>query len=340
MSKRDAVAQILERIAEDKLDHPCDLDVALDAIFCTLDLEGDGEPKPVSQGVMMMRSKTETPEELAARNALYNLSNEHAIYDYQLPAFVRGFLAAHSMSASYSMAMEEAGFMPKLYARWNGIPVRVVMVSRMGDVGISKLDEQHGYFERLSIYELTDYAVTMPPDTLPVSRAREFAIKAHGTQKYGKPPKDKPYAYHLDKVDRVLIGCGYVAPLFRQCAWLHDVVEDTGTNIAEIRSTFGRRVGEIVWACSGFGVNRKARNADIKIKCGADPEACVVKSADRIANVEDAATEGLVGLSQMYVKEAADFEALVTPHINDLMKARLVAAHTAAAALAYQSAQA
>jgi hypothetical protein len=43
MSKRDEVAEILERMVADGLDGPRDLDVALDAIFCTLELDDDGE---------------------------------------------------------------------------------------------------------------------------------------------------------------------------------------------------------------------------------------------------------------------------------------------------------
>lgn len=47
MSKRDEVNNILQAIATDGLPGPRDVDVALDAIFETLDLDEVGEPKKI-----------------------------------------------------------------------------------------------------------------------------------------------------------------------------------------------------------------------------------------------------------------------------------------------------
>lgn len=90
--------------------------------------------------------------------------NRHALYDLDLPAHVRAFLAINLMNGVCTSAVEEAGYMPRLYGTWNGERVRVVMVSTMGDIGISRDDVQRGYFERCSIYDLTDYAEEMNPD--------------------------------------------------------------------------------------------------------------------------------------------------------------------------------
>ncbi len=49
MSKRDEVAAILEQVAVDDLSQPRDLDVALDAIFCTLGLDEEGERPSVKR---------------------------------------------------------------------------------------------------------------------------------------------------------------------------------------------------------------------------------------------------------------------------------------------------
>ena len=89
--------------------------------------------------------------------------NAHAIMDRSLPAIVRGYLAIKQGSATETLAIREAGFMPALYARFEGEPVRVTCVSTLGDVGISrKLDEEYGYFDRVSIYDLTDFSTERP----------------------------------------------------------------------------------------------------------------------------------------------------------------------------------
>lgn len=112
----------------------------------------------------------------------YDRSNDHALHDHALPAIVRGFIAINSGPATETMAIEEAGWMPRLYATYQpssepGERVRVVMVSRLGDCGISRKDERYGYFARVSIYDLTDFSDEMYP-TAPAARpfVKQFAI--------------------------------------------------------------------------------------------------------------------------------------------------------------------
>lgn len=90
-------------------------------------------------------------------------TNEQAIYDFDMPDFVRAFLAINSLSAMETWPVRTANYMPKLYGRHKGRPVRVVMVSRLGDVGISREDKECGYYERCSIYDVTDYSKEMLP---------------------------------------------------------------------------------------------------------------------------------------------------------------------------------
>ncbi len=114
--------------------------------------------------------------------------NEDAMRDYSLPAIVRGFIAINSGPATETMAIREAGFMPRLYGTHEGERVRVVMVSRMGDIGISRDDKEHGYFKRCSIYDLTDFSEEMHP-VAPAARpfvklyaiadAQGFWVKPH-----------------------------------------------------------------------------------------------------------------------------------------------------------------
>ena len=138
------------------------------------------------------------------------------------------------------------------------------------------------------------------------ANAERFAAHAHCAQRYG----DHPYAFHLGKVVDVLVDAGIVDGDLLDAAWLHDVVEDTGVNISEVRDQFGEKVAKIVWACSGFGENRRARNADIAQKLAAYPPAIPVKVADRIANLENALVEA-PRLVPMYLAEHDAFMELV-----------------------------
>lgn len=97
--------------------------------------------------------------------------NRDALHDFNLPAIVRGYIAIKSGNATETLAIEEAGMMPRLYASYQGVRVRVTTVSRLGDVGISRKDEGYGYFARVSIYDLTDFSQEMYPGA-PAKRRR------------------------------------------------------------------------------------------------------------------------------------------------------------------------
>lgn len=92
----------------------------------------------------------------------YKLSTEAMLYDFKVPAFVRAFIAIRSLNAVCTSAIDDAGYMPRLYAKYQGKPVQVSMVSRLGDVGIAPDNRRHGYNQRLSIYELTDFTQENP----------------------------------------------------------------------------------------------------------------------------------------------------------------------------------
>jgi (p)ppGpp synthase/HD superfamily hydrolase len=57
-----------------------------------------------------------------------------------------------------------------------------------------------------------------------INKAKEFAIKHHGEQKYG----DRPYSFHLDQVVSYLVPYGETAQVI---GYLHDVVEDTDVTL-------------------------------------------------------------------------------------------------------------
>ncbi|GGK61266.1 HD domain-containing protein [Nocardia camponoti] len=137
-------------------------------------------------------------------------------------------------------------------------------------------------------------------------RAREFAIAAHGDQRYGQ----YPYQHHLKAVRGVLADFGY-AGAHGAAAWLHDVIEDTPVTYEEVESRFGREVVDLVWAVTGVGPDRKARVLDAYTKIVAYPPAVILKLADRTANAEasppDSAWMG------MYRTEHASFKAHLGP---------------------------
>lgn len=152
--------------------------------------------------------------------------------------------------------------------------------------------------------------------------AEMFARERHGDQKYSS---DQPYVdAHVAKVVAILREFGF-DEFYIAAGWLHDVVEDTPTRREEIDQKFGERVGKLVWACSGFGPNRKARNDAIYNKIAAYPDAAIVKVADRIANIEASEPNG--SHRQMYLKEQEVFYERVAIYAPRPLRDRLEAAY-------------
>lgn len=112
-----------------------------------------------------------------------------------------------------------------------------------------------------------------------VHEARDFAVAAHGAQKYG----EHPYSHHLDAVAGVLTAAGVKRAHVLCAAYLHDVVEDTKVSAAEIEQRFGPEVANIVSAVTkvkGYVLEQYLRGI------ANNPDAVLVKLADRIANTE------------------------------------------------------
>ena len=132
-----------------------------------------------------------------------------------------------------------------------------------------------------------------------------FAINAHADQKYG----DLPYEIHLSCVANILDAFGFSDYKFQASGWLHDVIEDTVVTLEAVRTHFGSDVANMVWACTGEGKNRKERVTSILEKLALNADACIVKVADRIANVKAG------GKVQMYFDEHEDFRETVKNHV-------------------------
>lgn len=116
----------------------------------------------------------------------------------------------------------------------------------------------------------------------PVARAETLARVAHAGQAYGADP----YATHLEAVVGVLGEAGVADPELVAAAWLHDVVEDTGVRLDDLRAEFGERVAAIVGAVSlAPGLPSHVARPDSWSRVAATPSAVLVKLADRVANV-------------------------------------------------------
>ena len=110
-----------------------------------------------------------------------------------------------------------------------------------------------------------------------MKKSKNFAVKAHGDQKYG----DKPYSYHLNTVVNNAREFGG-EPKHIQAAWLHDVVEDTSVTLDDVRKEFGDDVADIVDLVSNTGSKEETFK-----RIRTNPDAVFVKLADRLANVRE-----------------------------------------------------
>lgn len=124
-----------------------------------------------------------------------------------------------------------------------------------------------------------------------VDRAADFAVSAHRRAGCRRKYTGEPYEVHPRRVAALTADAGgddyQVA-----AAWLHDVVEDTPTTIADIAAAFGADVAQLVDDLTDVSQpadgNRQARKAvDAAHTAQATARAKTIKLADLIDNVDD-----------------------------------------------------
>jgi (p)ppGpp synthase/HD superfamily hydrolase len=144
-----------------------------------------------------------------------------------------------------------------------------------------------------------------------IKEAAYLAISLHGTQTYD----GHPYYYHLEQVVDVLKEFGFTEDKFVIAGYLHDVLEDTAISYNDIKTQFGEEIAEIVYAVTDeLGRNRKERKAKTYPKIKANPDATIVKLADRIANTRNS-IKNKPSMAKMYAKELEGFrDALYVPN--------------------------
>lgn len=159
--------------------------------------------------------------------------------------------------------------------------------------------------------------------------ARDFAIDAHGRQRYGvkdrfratfKPDQfhmepGLPYVFHLDMVADVLRDFGEPpSSILHVAAYLHDVLEDVPRMTREaLQNQFGEEIATLVWHVTNEpGANRAERHAKTYPKIASSLNAIRLKLADRIANVQYSLDNESPHLG-MYIDEYPAFRAALHP---------------------------
>ncbi len=134
--------------------------------------------------------------------------------------------------------------------------------------------------------------------------ARMVGVKAHSNQSYDEI---FPYEKHLDDVVDVLKRFGF-AGMYIIAGYLHDSIEDDGISFNDIKKHFGVEIAEMVYCVSDeSGRNRQEKKKKTLPKTASNPDAIILKLADRIANVEHA------GKIDMYAKEYKEFKDALYP---------------------------
>lgn len=124
----------------------------------------------------------------------------------------------------------------------------------------------------------------------PIRRARAFAEAAHEAISHRRKYTGEPYTAHLARVART-VAIATDDEQVIAAAWLHDVVEDTPTTLADVEREFGPGIAALVAALTDVpreAGNRRQRKAlDRARLAAAGPRAQTVKYADIYDNAPD-----------------------------------------------------
>jgi (p)ppGpp synthase/HD superfamily hydrolase len=141
--------------------------------------------------------------------------------------------------------------------------------------------------------------------------ARMVGVKAHSNQSYDEI---FPYEKHLDDVVDVLKRFGFSGK-FIVAGFLHDGIEDDGLSFNDIKKHFGVEVAQMVYDVTDEqGRTRVEKKEKTLPKTAGNPDAIIVKLADRIANIEHG------GKIDMYAKEYNQFKGAL--YLNTPVDAR------------------
>ena len=133
----------------------------------------------------------------------------------------------------------------------------------------------------------------------PLAEALDAALEWHGAQQR----KDgSPYASHLLQVAGLVLEHGG-STTAAVAALLHDVVEDTGVTVEEVRARFGDDVARIVEECTdsiegeGRGADtwQRRKEAYVEHLRTGSADAALVSACDKLHNLRAMARDGTDG---------------------------------------------
>jgi (p)ppGpp synthase/HD superfamily hydrolase len=150
-----------------------------------------------------------------------------------------------------------------------------------------------------------------------VDQAEEYARKkhAHAFRKDGKTP----YADHLKAVVGNLRRLGVNDEDVLAAGWLHDVIEDTGTDYDDLYEKFGQKTADIVAAVTKDNrLTRHKREQDYLNQLKIAPlEAKLVKLGDILANVKDLENSGYSHEKKLeQIQNKMDYFGVIKPEIS------------------------
>lgn len=154
----------------------------------------------------------------------------------------------------------------------------------------------------------------------------QFVNSVHKDHTYGE---GRPYTYHLNMVKNILADAGMSDDDDVEIAMCHDTIEDIHPDDREdakqfLKENTSNHVYKTVWALTGIGEYREARNRDAYSKIAAYPSAANYKVADRIANMETSKVER-PKLYKRYLEELSGFiDNVVVFASNEYLVARLM----------------
>ena len=163
----------------------------------------------------------------------------------------------------------------------------------------------------------------MAGDLEVILKALEFAARKHRDQRR-KGAEGSPYINHPIALAYVLCNEGKITdPLVIAAAILHDTLEDTDTEVAELVREFGAEIAHIVLEVSDDKRLPKAERKRLQIERTPhlSPKAKLVKLADKICNLRDMHTTPPVGWSVERQREYFDWARGVVAGMRGIHKA-------------------
>lgn len=153
-------------------------------------------------------------------------------------------------------------------------------------------------------------------------RARMFAAGAHAAVGQVRKYTLEPYIVHPEEVAEIVASAPHITEMV-EAAYLHDVVEDTGVSIAEIRLNFGPLVAHYVDGLTNIAKpedgNRAAR---FQINLAHSAQQCAevqtIKVADVISNTSTI-VEHDPAFARVYLEEKRQVLLALTKAHPDLL---------------------